>query len=630
MTIARKIGLKLSSMPRRHFVFGCMGLISLGVVGCKNPLFRPQSPDDLAERLKAEAEDVQYIGSVCRMWGLNYAKVEHVALANGLNGTGSDPANNGQRNILINEMKGFNVDNPNDILASKNTSMVLVQGYLPPGAKKGDRFDIRVGVMDRSRTSSLKGGYCMETRLRPYAQLGNRTRSGHSVGSAQGPILTFDHFDSANTHIDKISGVVLGGGRCSEYRPLGLAIGSEVASVRTARKIAAAINGRFAIYDESGKIGVATPKSNRNVELMVPPEYKHNLGRFLRVIMNISFDHPETSNSDRIAKLEHQLSQPELAKKASLRLEGIGIDATGALRRALRHPNEETRFYAAESLAYLGKDTGVKHLEEAARSSDAFRWHALTALASLKETKSGTALSNLMHVEDPATRYGAFRAMRARSPQDPLVNGKKMGKKMGQDSFYLHVVPSPSKPMVHIAKRLRPEIVIFNDNQTFGEKFLFVKSGITARTTGPNSAEIKVYLQNDGDKIIKTSNRVSEVIERLAQLGCDYGCVIDLLLEAKKDGNINSNVVVDAAPKAPAKKILLDTEGNRLPEPEAARALTGPLPEIFRSGEDESDLNVYDDQVDTPWTQSPKTIEEPAKQKTGFFDRIKSPFKRKR
>ncbi len=602
-----------------------LAVVTLGVAGCKNAIFRPQSPDELATQLRSEAEDVKYIGDVCRIWGLNFAKVEHIALANGLRGTGSDPANNGQREILVNEMKAVHVDDPNKILASKNTSLVLVQGFLPPAAQKGDRFDIRIGTLERTKTSSLRGGYCMETFLRPYARLGNRTRSGHSVALAKGPILIDAHYDGSESDISRLNGTILGGGRVTEDRTIGLAIATDAASVRTATRIANAINARFAIYDDTGKVGVASAKSDRNVELKIPKEYKHNMGRFLRVVMNIAFENPKTNTNSRVEKLELQLNDPSSARKAALRLEGIGIDSTGVLRRALNHSDEEVRFYAAESLAYLGKDTGVAHLEEIARKNQMFRWHALTALASLKETKSGKALSNLMHSEDVATRYGAFKSMLARSPQDPLVSGKLVG-----NSFFLHVVPSSAKSALHISRRTRPEIVIFNDKQTFGDKFLYIQSGMTAKSIGRNQIEIKIYMQNDGDKVITCSNRVSEVIEKISSLGCDYGCIIEMLLEAKKEGNINSEVVVDAGPKATDnRRQRARWAQNQLPGEDDQVDVAGPLPELFREAGEGSGINDYDEQANESSAASTTETVEPVEQKKSLFDRIKNPFKRK-
>ncbi len=595
-------------------------LIAVTFVGCKNFIFRPQSPDNLVGNLRAEAEDVKYIGDICRFWGLNYAKVESVGLVRNLKGTGSDPAKNNQRNFLINEMKAHRVDNPDEILASKDTSMVLLKGYIPPGCKKGDPFDIVVGTMPRTKTTNIAGGYCLQTYMKPVVQLGTRTRMGHNVGRAGGYILTNEHFDKANTQNAKVSGMILGGGVAAEDRPIGLAIQSEESSVRLATRIANRINARFSVYNDGTKVGVATAKSDRNVELLVPEEYKHNLGRFVRIVLSIAYQYPKTTKSDRIDKLEQQLIEPALSRQAAMRLEAIGEDATGALRRSLNHQDAEVRFFAAEALAYLGKPVGVGQLEKAARISPTFRWHALTALASLNDTKASSSLANLLHAKSPELRYGAFRAMRSRAPNDPTVGGKLL-----RNDFYLHVIPSTAEPIVHISRRKRREIVVFNDNQTFGNRFLFLKPGITARSVGGNKIEIKVYRTDEGDQIITCSRRVSEVIENLGKLGCDYGCIIDMLQDAKKNGEINTRVIVDAIPKIGGNS-RQNANRAQLPDPTQA-PIIGPLPELFRteSGDDYADYNESES-IEMEQT-TPVKPDEP-KRKTGFFDKIKKRFKR--
>ena len=594
--------------------------------GCKNFIFRPQSPDHLVGQLQSEAEDVKYIGDICRFWGLNYAKVETVGLVRNLKGTGSDPDNNNQRKFLIGEMKAHRVDNPDEVLASKNTSMVLLKGFIPPGCRKGEKFDILVGTMPRSKTTSLANGYCLQTHLRPVTQLGSRTRMGHNVGKSGGYILTNQHFDDANTHRAKVQGMILGGGVATTDRPIGLAIQSEESSVRLSTRIANAINARFSVYNEGAKVGVATAKSDRNVELMVPEEYKHNLGRFVRIVLSIAYQYPKTSKAERVEKLEQQLNQPAFARQAAMRLEAIGEDATGALRRGLNHGDAEVRFFSAESLAYLGKAVGAKQLAEAARVSPTFRWHALTALASLDDTQASIHLANLLHAKTPELRYGAFRAMRSRAPNDPTVGGK-----MIRNDFYLHVIPSSADPMLHVSRRKRREIVVFNDNQTFGNRFMFIKPGITARSVAGNKMEIKVYRPEEGDQIVKCSRRVSEVIENLGKFGCDYGCIIDMLRDAKKNGEIKTNVVIDAIPKiggrtnSPSNNSGTNGEA-RLPNPGEA-PLAGPMPELFRTGSDD-DYSDYDESGSIELEQSDPVKPEEPPRKTGFFDKIKERFKR--
>ena len=70
-------------------------------------------------------------------------------------------------------MQKRGVNNPNTLLASHNASMVSVAAVLRPGIQKGDHFNVEVRVTGRSETTSLRGGYLLETRLRELAILGD-------------------------------------------------------------------------------------------------------------------------------------------------------------------------------------------------------------------------------------------------------------------------------------------------------------------------------------------------------------------------------------------------------------------------------------------------------------------------
>jgi flagellar basal body P-ring protein FlgI len=114
-------------------------------------------------------------------WGTNYVVLEGVALVTGLDQNGSDPPPSAQRSALLNEMQTHDVRNPNFVLASPDTSLVLVRTFLPPGVQKGDRIDVEVRVPARSETKSLENGWLMQTRLREVAVLDDSVRTGGSL-----------------------------------------------------------------------------------------------------------------------------------------------------------------------------------------------------------------------------------------------------------------------------------------------------------------------------------------------------------------------------------------------------------------------------------------------------------------
>src|SRR4051812_26404817 len=204
-------------------------LVAVG--GCAAPALRSQSPEEFSENLDSRTK---LVGDLARPFGHSYVKIESVAIVTGLDGTGSDPAPSPQRSSLLHELQTIGVQNPNQLLASPSTSLVLVRGYLQPGIQKGDKFDLEVQVPSRSETSSLRGGWLMETRMTEMAVLGGQIHEGHPLGTGEGAVLVDP---AANGEKDRpllTRGLVLGGGTATKSRDMGLFIGPEDKSVRLA------------------------------------------------------------------------------------------------------------------------------------------------------------------------------------------------------------------------------------------------------------------------------------------------------------------------------------------------------------------------------------------------------------
>src|SRR5437868_11666709 len=195
-----------SGLSRREFLL-CGGLLVLA--GCAGPAVRSQSPED-AEMASLEKQ-VRLVESVAVPFGMNYVRAEGPALVWGLQNTGSDPPPGAQRAELLADMQKRNVINPNSILASPSTSLVWVLAYLPPGAQKGDPLDIYVRVPAQSETTSLYGGWLMETRLKEKAVLtDNRVHDGHELAIGEGALLV-DPPGSRDDKVSQLRGRVLGG-----------------------------------------------------------------------------------------------------------------------------------------------------------------------------------------------------------------------------------------------------------------------------------------------------------------------------------------------------------------------------------------------------------------------------------
>ena len=288
-------------------------------IGCMGPIFRPQSPDAALSTIEDGAIDgTQLVSAVAHPYGMSFVKVENVALVTGLAGTGEDPAPSPQRAALLAELNRREIANPNEVLASPNTALVLVRGYLRPGIQAGDRFDIEVKTPSRSDTASLRGGWLMETRLSEMAVLGGALRNGHDIAVAQGAILIDPSADVEKNPALMVQGRVLTGGIATKSRPLGLILDHSHQSIRLSQMVAKSVCERFHTYIDGRRMGVATPKTDEYIELAVHPRYKDNIGRYMRVVRSIAVRETPQQRLDRLKLLHDQLLDPVTSETAAM------------------------------------------------------------------------------------------------------------------------------------------------------------------------------------------------------------------------------------------------------------------------------------------------------------------------
>jgi flagellar basal body P-ring protein FlgI len=562
------------------------GLVSLA--GCTAPLLRGQTPEI---EPAAEEDRLELIGDYTRPFGLNWIKLESIALVTNLANTGSDPPPGEQRQRLISEMMSHDVRNADAILASPTTSLVLVTGYLPPAVKRGDTFDVEVRVPARSETTSLRGGWLMQTRLRQMQALGGSIRTGNVEGLAQGDVLVDATFDGGDDKVLETRARVLAGGVSGITRQLGLAISKGEASIRTSTAIGAAINKRFFSFDAGVKKGVAEPQRDNFIELSVSPRYQHNLARYLRVIRNIPVRENPVERTERLELLAKKLLEPTTAAQAALQLEAIGPEAASILKRGLASTDREVRFYAAEALAYLDEAEAAAPLAETARDESAFRWHALTALETMTHVAALDALNELLHVASIETRYGAFRALRTRNASDPATRGEVLNRK-----FRYHLIPTTGEPLIHLARSRMPEIVIFGHEQKLSKPPQFLFAGPKIMVTSQPGGELKIgRFEAGAEPVYETCPaELDKLIRTIVGLGAGYAEVVQCLQEARAAGCLDCRIAVEALPR-PGRQFY--REDDPLPEPPEsdadAPADTAPLataraetpePEFFADG----------------------------------------------
>jgi flagellar basal body P-ring protein FlgI len=636
-------------MKRRHFLWLAYSSAVLSIGGCSwfNGTMRSQSPDDA----KPDEPHTKLIGEVAVPTGVLPVRVEAVGLVTGLHGTGADPNPSPQRAALVEEMQLRGIANPDTILASGDVSLVMIQAYLRPGIQKGDHFDIELRVPSQSDTTSLRGGYLLETRLtemgfaRDDAQRPTRVIYGHELALAKGPLLV-DPTADPKDRTSLCRARVPGGGVCLKNRPLGLVLteghhnilddskpdpAERERRMRKAvynSKVANAVNRRFNTIQNGVKVGMAKAVDDQLVELQVHPRYKDNIARYVQVVRSLPISESAHERTSRIKSLEGQLLEPATAAGAALQLEALGPDGVDTLLKGAQAKDPEVRFYAAEALAYLDRHEAAEPLGEIARQEPAFRVFALTALSAMQDFAAYGQLRELLSAPSAETRYGAFRALWANNEKDPLVRGEDLG-----HQFHYHVLDVAGPPLIHLTRSRLAEIVLFGrDQRLLLPLALGAGSEIMITNTPEGEITVSKFSVADGDQKRTVSTRVDEVIRAIVELGGTYPDVVQTLEEAKKLGALPGRLEVDALPEAGRSYDRLpegesaepDQAGQPAADAPAAKKLTpaSPSPELFdKRGEKQNNTGAASgDKSDGKPDADDDTDEKPAKK--GFFARL--------
>ena len=591
-------------MERR---LGIYALVAVLLGGCSPLSFRSQSPEPVEET----GPKIKLVGDLAVPFGMHAVEIESVGLVTGLDGTGSDPPPSPQRSALLADMQARGVKNPNQVLASDSTALVLVRGYLRPGIQKGDRFDIEVRIPSRSETTSLKGGWLMETRLKEMAVLNGRIRDGHTLALAEGAILV-DPGDEAKS--DKIMlgrGRVLGGGVAMKARPMGLVLKPGKQSVFNSGAIGAAVNRRFHTFVQGVKQGVATPKTDEYVEISVHARYKDNVARYMQVLRAISLRETPSQQMARVQLLQQQLLDPVTSATAAIRLEALGKDGIESLLKGLASSDAEVQFYAAEALAYQEDNRSVDVLVRMAREEPAFRVYAMTALSALDSYPAYEGLRSLLDAQSGETRYGAFRALWAMNPRDPLVRGEYLEKQ-----FSYHVLNTKGPALIHVTRSFRPELVLFGEDQRFKTP-LMLQAGkhILVTSKGTDEVTVSSFSVDLADQKRTVSTRVDDVIRAIVELGGTYPDVVQALQQAKATYSLATRLEVDALPQGGRtyERSLASRDSESGETETSGFVPDNPLPDLFprvtegprrkrkTDWEERSDVEVNPEPKTGPW-----------------------------
>ena len=356
----------------------CAVVVGLFIVFITAGCVEPIAKKELAPEIDLGAT----IGSLVEISSPKPIPVESYALVGGLRGTGSPQCSLHVRKYLTQYILRQLPDETNAerFINSRDTAMVLVQGFIPAGGSRGQYFDVQVTTLPGSQATSLEGGELWGAEL---FQKGRFDIALNALATAEGPVY-IDKISKIDPTKDKKTGYVLAGGTVLDDYRIRLVL--RKLDFRTAGDIRNILNRRF-----EGEIARASSESV--LEVRLPAGYASQRQRFISMIKATYMVQSPELTSERVKAFVRELIVSDDKEAAEIALESIGAESIDKLNTALNSSDEQVRLHAGRCMLNLGSNAGLETLRKIAmdtRSSN--RIAALKAIGAAAPAREASAI----------------------------------------------------------------------------------------------------------------------------------------------------------------------------------------------------------------------------------------------
>ncbi|HSV12679.1 MAG TPA: HEAT repeat domain-containing protein, partial [Tepidisphaeraceae bacterium] len=469
-----------------------------------------------------------------------------------LKGTGGSRAPAAVREFIIKDMArhgfgnvGGGLDSPEDILNNKSFAIVRVDGFLPVGARASHKdpasgeadwctwFDVRVSALPESETASLAHGDLYATDLKVAGANPLDPGSGNVAVRAQAMGSIFinpayaldDTTDTAAARSSRRTGVVIGGAKPLENRPLFLRLRSP--ERRMARAIERRVNEQFQdVMDKDLPVKGNTTflceaEDEGIVKVFVPRAYvddwTHFAGVLKHLYLNGGLPQYATVKAEQLAQ---EAVKPGAAlMDISYALEGLGKPAMHAITPLLTNPSPEVQFAAARAAAFIGDPAAVPVLMSIARTQgNPFRVNAVRALGQLPQSPMvDRLLTQLLGIDEAMVRIEAYEVL-ARHKDGAIYS--RVIKRGNNEKFMLDIVPGGGTPMVYASRQGIPRLAVFGVRTAVDLPVMFVamNNRLTISSVGDNEVVTVYYRGAELRKPVSVACGTS-IAEIVAKLG---------------------------------------------------------------------------------------------------------------
>jgi hypothetical protein len=422
-----------------------------------------------------------------------------------------------------------------EVLQSKDTAPVLVQGFVPPLVLLNQRFDIEVNALGGAK--NLEGGVLMSTPLRQLLQ----RRGG---GAEYGDIWAYAEGKLSQSPGRLAFGVAPVGASVVGYVPAGAA--SQVRGflglrlrrpdAYTASLLLLVINDRFPYCP--------TLLTSQALRITVPAYYQSEWQRFVQVLPEVRCRPPRGRFlRAHISGLLRNLTGNDrnLAEQASYKLEALGPESVPALEGALRSPQQSTQLLAACTLAAMREPAGIAPLMQIIElAGDADRRVAARYLNFYSQPNVRDLEKKLLADRDPEVRYRALRGLE-QTQEDAAYSTREEAR---DEDFSITRVQSAGTAALLVKARSPRRLVFFGPDLTFKPPFKQQQTKdiqVEAKDNTRVVIDYRIYEQTT--QLPVASMQVVDLIRALDHINVPVSDIVDLIFKLSRADTIGGEVV---------------------------------------------------------------------------------------
>jgi flagellar basal body P-ring protein FlgI len=547
------------------------GLSALALTGCEDDTPPPSTPP--AATYKGPAYLNGTVGSLTSLRGYEPLYVSGYGLVVGLEGTGSTSTPTYIRSWMTTRMRagGFGTEkyqyqnmSPERILSSGTASVVVIEGLIPPGARRGARFDTLITALPGTQTTSLRNGELYTFDL-SIDGANPRLLFTRPLAKAGGSIY-LDPIDAPSKNgeariLDERMGIVLSGGIATEDRKLELLLNNP--SWGRSVMIAQAINTRFPPALMREDMFYAKAFNDQIINIKVPEAYTLHPDRFLDLISYLYVQVAPNGEGEVAQQMAKILAKdPTQERAVKMVWIGLGKLAVPIIQQYYDSPQRHMKLAALEAGVRLGDSGALGDADQKTRimgltTAEDPKDRILAARLLLPKSdlfRVQVALKKLLDDPNTEVRIAAYETLAEAG--DPIIQSQIIGDP-DFPKYILDMVPS-SRSMVLVIQKDYPRVVIFNPMLGFKEN--------TVAKVGDNQLMIRskgrgevatVFYQAPGEvepQTIQIAPAVGNLVYAMGQrpnstntdpgFGMTYSQVVGFLKDLHTKGFIESEFQV--------------------------------------------------------------------------------------